>query len=314
MSKDATDLQRSPASDLQEYVRKITGALLPIADDTQTPEGSLVLVGKSRLTREMGIDLSPPEGDSFLVKAVPGRLVLAGHDARLLPADPYRRAKRGTANAVSAFIQDYCGVRWFMPGKLGEVVPRRRTLRVPQIDKQETPYRVFSEGSFSGSPWAWRNSFGHSAFISPTGCHLWSVMIPPEKYFKSHPEWFALIDGKRTQGDRRHAYLCTSNKEMWAEALRNLKALYAPGYEMVVLCQVDGYRRCQCQACEAMDEYRINGWYLPGTPADRVWVFHDFLARGIQEAYPKRKLIILAYGPTGEVPRRLARLPSNVIV
>jgi hypothetical protein len=83
---------------------------------------------------------------------------------------------------------------------------------------------------------------------------------------------------------------------------------------MVVLCQADGYCRCQCEACEAMDDYRISGWYLPGTPADRIWTFHDFLARGIQKAYPDRKLIILAYGPTGEVPRRLKSLPSNVIV
>jgi len=314
LSKDATDLERPPASELQEYIRKITGATLPIADDAQMPQGNLVLVGASRLTREMGIDPSRLGGDSFLVKAVPGRLVLAGHDARLLPTDPYRRAKRGTANAVSAFLQDYCGVRWFMPGTLGEVVPQQKTLHVPPIDKQETPYRIFAGGSFSRTPWAWRNFFGESVFISPTGCHLWHVLIPPEKYFKSHPEWFALINGKRTEGDRRHAYLCTSNKEMWTEALCNLKELFAPGYEMVVLCQVDGYRRCQCEACEATDDYRITGWYLPGSPADRIWVFHDFLARGIRKVYPDRKLIILAYGPTGEVPHRLASLPDNVIV
>jgi hypothetical protein len=314
LAKEATDLQRNPAVELQEYVRKITGALLPIADDSQTPGGNLVLVGQSRLTQEMAIDLAPLTGDSFLIKAVPGRLVLAGRDARLRPRDPYWRAKRGTANAVAAFLEDYCGVAWFMPGRLGEVVPRRSTLRVPPIDKRETPYRLFAEGSFSASPWAWQNSFGESVFISPVGCHLWDIMIPPEKYFTSHPEWFALIDGKRTPGDRRSAYLCTSSKEMWAEALRNLKELYAPGYEMVVLCQADGYRRCQCDACEAMDDYRISGWYLPGKPADRIWLFHDFLARGIQKAFPDRKLIILAYGPTGEVPHRLKNLPSNVIV
>lgn len=314
VAKGATDLQQVPAKELQEYLRKITGAKVPIADDAQTPEGNLVLVGESRLTREMRMDLSSLTGDSFVTKAVPGRLVLAGHDARLLPNDPHWRAKRGTANAVSAFLQDVCGVRWFMPGSLGEVVPQRKTVSVPPLDKKETPYRLFSDGSFSRSTWAQRNFFGDQVFINPAGCHLWSVLIPPEKHFQSHPEWFALIDGKRTEGDRRHAYLCTSNRPMWAEAFRNLKELYAPGYEMVVLCQVDGYRRCQCEACEALDDYRIDGWYLPGVPADRVWVFHDFLARELQKVYPDRKLMILAYGPTGEVPRRLKGLPENVIV
>ena len=314
VARDATDLQQAPAKELQEYLRKMTGATVPIADDGQALEGNLVLVGQSRLTREMGMDLSSLTGDSFVMKTVPGRLVLVGHDARARPNDPSWRAKRGTANAVSAFLQDVCGVRWFMPGRLGEVVPQRKTLSVPPLERRETPYRLFSGGSFSRSTWAQRNFFGNQVFISPRGCHLWSVLIPPDKYFESHPDWFALIDGKRTKGDRRHAYLCTSNRQMWAEALHNLKELHAPGYEMVVLCQVDGYRRCQCEACEAMDDYRINGWYLPGVPADRVWVFHDFLARELQKACPDRKLIVLAYGPTGEVPRQLKGLPDNVIV
>jgi len=314
IAKDATDLQQLPAGELQEYVRKMAGAVLPIRDDGQTPEGNLVLVGESRLTRAMGVDLSSLTGDSFTIKATDGRLVLAGHDARLLPDDPYHRAKRGTANAVSAFLQDVCGVRWFIPGELGEVVPQRKTLTVQPLDRRETLYRSSSGGSFSRSPWAHRNFFGEQVFTSPTGCHLWHVMIPAEKYFDEHPEWFAQIDGKRVEGDRRHSYLCTSNRQMWDEALRNLKELYASGYERVVLCQADGYRRCQCEACEAMDDYRIGGWYLPSVPADRVWVFHDFLARGIQKAYPDRKLVVLAYGPTGEVPRRLEGLPDNVIV
>ena len=314
VAKDASDLQRLPADELQEYIRKISGALLPIADDTKTPRGNLILVGASRLTREMGIDPSRLAGDSFLIKTAPGRLVLAGHDARLLPADPYYRAKRGTANAVSAFLQDQCGVRWFMPGTLGEVVPTRKTLQVPQLDRAETPYRLFGAGSFSRTDWARRNFFGEGVFIHPAGCHLWRLLIPSEKYYDSHPEWFALIDGKRDKGDRRHSYLCTSNAAMRAEALCNLKKLCAAGHEIVVLCQADGYKRCQCEACEAMDDYRISGWYLPGKPADRVWTFHDFLARGIRKEYPNCKLMILAYGPTGEVPHRLDGLPENVIV
>lgn len=164
IAKDATDLQQGPAKELQEYLRKMTGAMVSIADDTQTPEGNLVMVGESRLTREMGVDLSSLTGDPFVMKALPGRLVLAGHDARLQPNDPYRSAKRGTANAVSAFLQDLCGVRWFTPGRLGEVVPQRKTLSVPPLDKEETPYRLFSGGSFSRSTWAQRNFFGNQVF------------------------------------------------------------------------------------------------------------------------------------------------------
>ena len=313
IAQEATALVREPANDLREYVHKITGAFLPIVEDTRIPGGNLILVGKNRLTEEMELDFSKLQGDGFMIKTAPGRLVLAGHDARLGEKRHSLAVKRGTANAVNAFLHDHAGVRWFMPGKLGEVVPRKATLQVPAVDTREKWYRTFARGSFLGSRWASRNHFGTSMFIN-TGAHLWHKLIPTSSYFKSHPEWFAFAGGKRIAKNSSHVYLCTSNREMWCEALKNLKGMYADGYEAVVLCQSDGYRRCECSKCEALDEYRTRGWYVPGTPCDRVWIFHDYLARGIQETYPDRKIIILAYGPTGEVPHRLKSLPENVIV
>ena len=88
IASDATDLQQAPAKELQEYGGKMTGVLLPMADDERTPEGNLVLVGPSRLTQEMGVDLSSLARDSFVLRTAPGRIVLAGNDARLLPNDP----------------------------------------------------------------------------------------------------------------------------------------------------------------------------------------------------------------------------------
>ena len=119
IGKDASGLQRGPAKELQEYLRRITGATLPITDDGRPPQGDLVLVGASRLTREMGIDPQVLGGDAFVIKTTPGRLVLAGHDARLGDSTSPKHTKCGTANAVSAFLHDVCGVRWFIPGKLG---------------------------------------------------------------------------------------------------------------------------------------------------------------------------------------------------
>lgn len=315
IKKDATDLQLGPAEELQEYIHKITGAVLPIADDTSQPEGNLILVGWSRFTREMCIDTAKFTGDSFIIKTSPGRLVLAGNDSDLGVSNSYvPTKKRGTANAVNVFLQDYCGVRWFMPGKLGEVVPKKKTLEIREIDKREQFFRLYATG-VSIEPkwkqWSHHNFFGSSIFLHHKGGHLWYYFIPTGRYFKEHPEWFALLDGKRT-GKGNH--LCPTNKRMWAEALKNLKNIYAQGYEMVELGQTDGYRRCQCEKCEAMDEYRGTGYYIPGRPADRIWVFHNYLAEEVHKAYPDRRIMIISYGPTGEVPHQVKKLPNNVTV
>lgn len=316
IKKDATDLQRGPAEELQDYIHKITGAVLPIVDDTRQPEGNLILVGQSRFTKEVGIDTSKFAADSFIIKTSPGRLVLAGNDSDLGVSNSYvPTKKRGTVNAVNVFLQDYCGVRWFMPGKLGEVVPKKKTLEIGEIDKREQFFRLYATG-VSIEPkwkqWSHHNFFGSSVFLRHTGGHLWYYFVPSDKYFKEHPEWFALLDGKRT-GKGNH--LCPTNKQMWAEALKNLKNIYAQGYEMVELGQTDGYQRCRCERCEATDEYRDNvGYYVPSIPADRIWLFHNFLAEEIQKAYPDRRIMIISYGPTGEVPHKIKKLPDNVTV
>src|SRR5512137_213137 len=49
----ATENSRTAAAELQRYVRKMSGAELPVVDDTQSPAGPLILVGTNRFTAEM---------------------------------------------------------------------------------------------------------------------------------------------------------------------------------------------------------------------------------------------------------------------
>jgi len=318
IARDATESQRAPARELQRVVQKMTGARLPIRTDDETVTGNVVLVGASALTRKLGLPAPPLTGDAFLIKSAPGRLVLLGHDD-VLGGDAGNafspgRCKAGTSNAVQAFLHDVCGVRWYMPGTLGEVVPVTASLEVPLLDRREQPARQYVLGSFTwgeGARWARRQLFGSTVFIKHMGGHLWYSLIPEKQYFADHPDWFALLDGKRT-GEGNH--LCVTNREMFAEAVKNLKAIYAQGYEWVEMGQTDGWRRCRCEQCEAQDNYRTDGWWVPGVPADRIFQFHTALAGEIQQAYPGRKVLMISYGPTGEVPQRVKRFPDNVVV
>ena len=61
---------------------------------------------------------------------LPGdRLLLAGNND-----GPYH----GTEYAVYDFLRSL-GVRWFMPGEFGEVVPRQKTIRVPEQQIRQKP-------------------------------------------------------------------------------------------------------------------------------------------------------------------------------
>ncbi len=45
---------------------------------------------------------------------------------------------RGSLNAVYAFLRDL-GVRWYMPGELGEIVPKSNTIALPEINRTVRP-------------------------------------------------------------------------------------------------------------------------------------------------------------------------------
>ena len=50
--------------------------------------------------------------------------------------------------------------------------------------------------------------------------HTFNGLVPPDPYFRLHPEWFSLIDGKRTKDN---AQLCTTDPELRAFVLRRVK-------------------------------------------------------------------------------------------
>src|SRR5688572_13733933 len=124
------------AKDLQAYVKKITGAELPIVADDAPPAGPLILVGTSALTAAIA-DANIPAGltpsrneEGFVILCRGDRLVLAGNDA-----GPYH----GTEYAVYALLERL-GVRWFMPGDFGEVLPPAQpTIDVADFELREKP-------------------------------------------------------------------------------------------------------------------------------------------------------------------------------
>ena len=80
ISKDAGFFPRFAAAELQDHVKKITGASLPIAPDGADVQGSRVLIGSSRATEALGFrnaDFAPQE---YAIAFRPGALVLAGRD------------------------------------------------------------------------------------------------------------------------------------------------------------------------------------------------------------------------------------------
>jgi len=98
-------------------------------------------------------------------------------------------------------------------------------------------------------------------------------------YFEAHPEWYALVKGKRIPGFTSEfgTNYCTSNPHATAEFMKNyIQALVDGPYkdaDVVRFWTLDGGKWCQCEACKAL-----------GIPTDRNLLLVHRLDQEIKKA------------------------------
>lgn len=152
-----TETRFAAAQILSEYIRKSTGAnLIPVqkADLSAASPGEYIFVGDSSFVRSLGVDVRLLKKDERYRMCVKGEhLILAGADE---PGDPwYLTPGHGwietpTLHAVSRFLEQYIGARWYWPGSrpvagerlFGETYRdlRKAAIAVPKIfDHRESP-------------------------------------------------------------------------------------------------------------------------------------------------------------------------------
>lgn len=66
------------------------------------------------------------------------------------PVEIWAQDERGSFNAVCGFLMRL-GVRWYLPGELGEVLPATKTIALPKLDETVRP-DFPSAASTSASP------------------------------------------------------------------------------------------------------------------------------------------------------------------
>lgn len=201
VSAAAGEKARFAAQELRQYLAKMSGATLPMATDAEKPQGTLILVGKSALSDTLRAPI--PAGltgarreEGFLILCKGDRLLLAGNDA-----GPYH----GTEYAVYEFL-NRLGVRWYMPGDYGEIVPRRATIAFPEMRILQKPDFIMRNWWLHAMPelgeqerrWKLRNKMNPEPMFAVPGDSSARNILPEATYFKSHPDYFAMnADGTR---------------------------------------------------------------------------------------------------------------------
>ena len=264
---------RFAAEELKHFLDRMTGAAFRIVHRVPR-DGSAIVLGED-LAGAVDIGVSDLVRDGYRIKTVGPHVYVAGRDDRTdkpkvlavvragpLPGRPnqldrYRTwgdtswdFERGTLHGVYDLLERF-GVRWFLPGPRGTVVPRHSDLCLDALDVRQEPHfllrvdgRVlfphpryiklgvidlteYRDVGWSGNAqrlWMvrMRTSSAWMAFNHRPARHQWA-----RRFAKDHPEYFALLKtGQRAVGPKRE-YLCYTHPGVVRETLLDMEAYFA---------------------------------------------------------------------------------------
>jgi hypothetical protein len=331
--ENVSDIEVFAAQELQDYLEKISDVKIQIIRENAGMTGNQIHIGHTVLAQRT-IDSQNRTDEEFQIKTGDHTLLLTGND------------DRGTLFAVYSFLEKYLAVRWFWPGELGQVVPHKKTITLGDLDDRQSPdylLRRIAPG-LSGPPkqpgpikkignrtlednelWCLRNKLGGSVDYGGH-THDFGYMVPPAQYGPTHPEYFALVNGKRTweNFDGKHGcQLCTTNPEVIRLCIEYVRQYFDQHPEMaaVSISPNDGGGFCECDRCRALDAAANNaelGAEVTEDDAqkktaktkdliltDRIFTFANEIARAVRQSHPDKSVLILAYAQYVEPPVRV---------
>ncbi len=323
VGKNSSQITLAAAKDLLLYLRKSTGAELPFKQTGVTGNRPSIVVGDCAAARQAGIDAAKLPAEGFVIKTVGKNIYIVGRDTKGSASSDhwYSAPQSGTWNGVSRFLQNQLGVRWFMPGAEGEYVPRLKNLTIGTLNISDAPqmdYRRMSYLWWKGLSkqrikdvklWKRRNRDGWSTIWR--AAHIWLYRLPAKKYFKQHPEWFALVNGRRIEYAQHGAQMCTTNSsalDALAQSIlsdtEQLKATFS-------LSPNDGGGHCEDAKCRALDVEKLPS----GAPVltDRYVTYCNEVAKRVLAKDPTKTFGFYAYSFYSNPPRK-TKLDSSVRV
>ena len=302
----ASESQLYAAEEFAAYHERITGLRPRVVRASTARDGA----------RRLSIATADPEyglgDDGFLLVA------LASGDVCVVGS-----ASRGCLYGVYEILERFGGVRWYSSDCVR--VPRAAGLDIPDgLEETQIPafemrqalwHDVIAHPEFAAR--LRMNGFSHSKGAAAkfggdsyrfggglSSCHTFGLLLPPERYFDSHPEYFSLVGGRRL---RERSQLCLTNPDVLAIVVSNvLERIRAdPGARFYGVSQNDWFNGCECPKCAAVDAEE-------GSRAGTLVRFVNAVAAAVEREFPDVRIETLAYQYTRRPPKK-TRLRRNVV-
>jgi len=273
-------LNAEAGQEIQQYIRQVTGANIPVVHQEST-DNKMIKVGyESVQDSSLRQKLDDLPEDAFLISMDKNEIILSGKDGK------------STLYAAYSFIEDVLGCRLLAPGEL--YIPVKNEIVLTKSDSVYKPAFAFRRILFPGRLDRQFRYWHKVEELDDWGMfvHTFQHLLPPEKYFQTHPEYFSLVGGRRLSD----AQLCLGNPEVIRVLKENLalEMQIKPEKTYWSVSQNDCYNYCECDRCTALyDRFgSVSGAYV-------------FMANQLAEEFPDKQISTLAYQFTRSAPKNI---------
>jgi Domain of unknown function (DUF4838) len=292
LPQQPTTEEAKAAADLQHWISQMTGAMLPLTS-----------VGGEQNTLEIcTADSLGNEGYEISIKE--NRILLSGGRTR------------GTINAVYALLEEDLGCRFYTNDSIR--VPQSHSLVIAPAERRVVPQLRIRDPFYAcafDADWSLRNrtnapnaavpeEYGGHMDYGDMFVHTAAQLVPPDEYFKTHPEYFAMQE----DGTRTPAQLCATEPAVARIAIDHVRQFLKgnPDVAIVSVSKNDCVVACHCPRCKPLRE-------AEGSDMANQLVLVNQVAEAVETDYPGVTVDTLAYLDTIAVPKT-ARPRRNVAV
>ncbi|MBQ9253523.1 MAG: DUF4838 domain-containing protein [Bacteroidales bacterium] len=278
LQKNAIQEEKLSAELLQQSLKKVFSITVPIFDETYPRQSKEFLIGNSRGIKNNKVDFRK---ETSAYSIVGEKIIFNGEN---------------TYYSVVDFLERELGVRKFAPDC--EIYNNRTSFSL----HKNTSYGYTSPNTFRqvNSTFTKRNKdfalwtkthLYQETFAVGYFVHTASKLCSDKEYFKSHPEYFAMVNGKRVREQ-----VCWSNDTVFEIMKKNLyqAMISQPDKVWWSVSQNDNDTYCQCVRCKSLIEKE-------GSPAAPIIVFVNRMAK----AFPDKIISTLAYQYSRKCPKTL---------
>ncbi len=296
----ATPAEKYAAQEFQRLFKAMTGSELPLVA-TPDAAGGAVFIGPDAVSAAR---LST-DGEAFGEEAL--RIRVTAHAVAIDGGRP-----RGTLYGVYEFFEELCGAR-FLTFDHTYFPPDVRQRKLPTGVRTFNPtfaFRWSYYGETSRHPEFAARLRVNTVSDDPqlggrTGYRLVShnvaYLVPPAKWGKEHPEYFALVNGERKLVEGGGGpQLCLSNPDLVGVVVEAVleEIRRNPTARNINIAQMDHEHFCTCPGCAAIDAREESH-------AGATLAFVNAVAERIEPSHPDVLLSTYAYQYTRKAPKTL---------